>query len=367
MKLDLPRKEFHEAVGAAGQAASGRTTINILQNLLVEAKDGTVRVLGCDGELWVERTFAAMVNDPGAVCLPAKTLGDIVGQLAGDVSLEAKENGQALLTQGGSEYKLMTLDASDFPAPSNPREENSLRLKMGILRDAVDSVTFAVSTDQHRQVLTGVLFQYNGKTLTLVATDTHRLAVRRIEQEGLGSDVSAIVPDKALRAIRSLPMGDEDEVTIVFGDGKLSVEAPGARVVSQLLAGTYPNWERVVPAEHTRSWTVETDQLAEKIKRAMILARDSANRVRLRGDGDRIIISARSEEKGDAKEEVGMVADNGAIEIAFNGKYVQDVLAAVHDQGVKIEMTEPSRPAVVRPAEDTDNAYFCVIMPMALA
>ena len=135
---------------------------------------------------------------------------------------------------------------------------------------------------------------------------------------------------------------------------------------SQLLAGAYPNWERVVPSESTRTWSVEVDQLAEKVKRTMILARDNANRVKFKGNEDQILIAARSEEKGEAKEEVPMVASNGDVEIAFNGKYVQDALSQIKGPGVKIEMTESSRPAIFRPVE-SDNEYFCVIMPMALA
>jgi len=230
----------------------------------------------------------------------------------------------------------------------------------------VDAVNYAVSPDNHRQVLTGVLFNYTGGVLTLVATDTHRLAVKRLRKEGLGNQLSVIVPDKALRAIKALPLPDDTEITLMFDSSRVGVESPGATVVSQLLAGTYPNWERVVPSEHTRTWNVESDQLYEKVRRAMILAQDNANRVRFKGENDQIVIAARSEEKGEAKEEVPMVGSNGDHEIAFNGKYVTDFLSAVEGPGVRVEMTESSRPALFRPADDGDD-YFCVIMPMALA
>lgn len=367
MKLDCPRKEFFDAVSSAAAAASTRTSVNILQNLRLDAVDGGLKVMGCDGEMWVERNVACMVTEPGSLCLQARTLNDIAGSLPdGDVALRTMNGSGAMLQQGASEYRLQTLDASDFPEPPDFGGEGELRLPMGTLRNAVDSVLYAVSSDSHRQVLTGVLFTYNGSTLTLVATDTHRLAVRRLAQEGIGSSITAVVPEKALRAIKTLPVADDDEVTIYFGGGRLGVEAGGAKVVSQLLSGAYPNWERVVPAESTRTWSAEVDQLEEKVKRAMILARDNANRVRFKGTEDQIVIAARSEEKGEAKEEVPMVSENGDIEIAFNGKYVQDALGPIEGPGVRIEMTESSRPAVFRPADD-DSGYFCVIMPMALA
>ncbi len=367
MKLVCPRKEFFEAVSAAAVAASVRTSVNILQFLKIEGTENSVRVLGCDGEMWVERQFACFVADPGTICLQAKLLLDIVSSMPdGDIELETLDNGGVLLQQGASEYRMMSLDAEDFPEPPAYGGDGELVLPMGLLKKAVDSVIYAVTSEQHKAVLTGVLFSYNGRTLTLVATDTHRLAVRKIEQEGIGSTINVVVPEKALKAIKTLPISDDSNVEIRFGAGRLGIDAGGAKVVSQLLAGTYPNWERVVPSESTRSWSVEVDQLAEKVKRAMILARDNANRVRFKGEGDQITLAARSEEKGEAKEEVPMVASNGDVEIAFNGEYVRDALNAIDGAGVRIEMTESSRPAVFRPADD-DSSYYCVIMPMALA
>ena len=367
MKLVCPRREFFEAVSAATAAASVRTSVNILQYLKIEGLQNSVRVIGCDGEMWVEREFSCFVADQGAICLQAKLLNDIVSSMPdGDIDLETLENGAVLLQQGASEYRMMSLDAEDFPEPPTFGGDGDLHLPMAQLRKAVDSVIFAVTPEQHKAVLTGVLFTYNGRTLTLVATDTHRLAVCRIDKEGIGSSINAVVPEKALRAIKSLPIPEDQEVEIRFGNGRLGVEANGAKVVSQLLAGTYPNWERVIPAESTRSWLVEVDQLSDKVKRTMILARDNANRVRFKGQGDQILLAARSEEKGEAKEEVSMVSSNGDVEIAFNGKYVQDALGPINGAGARIEMTESTRPAVFRSAED-DQSYFCVIMPMALA
>lgn len=341
MKLDCPRKEFFEAVSAATAAASVRTSVTILQNLKIEAKDGWITVMGCDGEMWVQRDVACMVEEPGAICIQARLLTDIVTSMPdGDIELSTLDANVVLLRQGASEYRMMSLDADDFPEPPPFGGEGDMKLGMGTLRKAVDSVIYAVTQEQHKAVLTGVLFTYNGRTLTLAATDTHRLAVRKIEQEGIGSTINAVVPEKALRAIKALPIPDEAEIEIRFGERRLGVESDGAKVISQLLEGTYPNWERVVPTECTRVWSVEVDQLEDKVKRIMIFARDNANRVRFKGTGDQILLAARSEEKGEGKEEVPMIANNGEIEIAFNGKYVQDLLGAVEGPGVRIEMTE---------------------------
>jgi DNA polymerase-3 subunit beta len=239
-------------------------------------------------------------------------------------------------------------------------------MPLGELRGAIDSVIFAASGDMHRQILTGVQFTYDGSVLTLVATDTHRLAVKKIARKGIGSQLTAVVPERALRAMRSLPVAEDQSITIRFGNDRLGVEAGGAKVVAQLISGAYPNWERVVPSESTRTWNIEVDELDDRLHRALIVAKDSANRVKFRGQGETLLITARSEEKGEAKEELAIVSQNGDIDIAFNGQYVRDAISAISGPGVRVEMTENSRPAVFRPADDGDD-YFCVIMPMALA
>jgi DNA polymerase-3 subunit beta len=366
LKLDCPRREFSEAVSMAQQATRSGSPQNIFQNLKIEAAGGAIKILGCDGEMWVERELPAMVHQEGAACVQAKLLSDIVTKLPdGDVQLSMLDLNGMLLQQGASEYRMLTLDAEDFPEPPDYGGEGELTMKMGDLREGIDSVIYAVSQDMHRQILTGVLFSYDGQTLTLVATDTHRLAVRKMDQPGIGAAITAVVPERALKAIKALPLDDGDSVTIRFGVGRLGVDAGSAKVVSQLLTGAYPNWERVVPSEWTRKWTVEADQMIDRVNRAMVVARDSANRVRFKGDGDQVVISARSEEKGEAKEELPMVPTNGDIEVAFNGTYVLDAVRAIKGPGIVVEMTESSRPAVFRPAED--DTYFCVIMPMALA
>ncbi|MFY7882027.1 MAG: DNA polymerase III subunit beta [Fimbriimonas sp.] len=366
MKITCPRKEFFEAVSAAAVAASARTSVNILQTLKIAAEGNNIRVVGCDGEMWVERNIPAVVEEAGAICVNAKLLNDIANSLPdGDVTLETQDGTDVLVSHGASEYRLHSLDPVDFPDAPDFGGEHSLRISLGEFRDAVDSVIFAVSNDPHRQLLTGVMMSYNGSILRLVATDTHRLAVREVSKSGLGSDISSVVPEKALRAIKALPLSDETEVELNFGSGRVGVDAGSAKVITALLQGTYPNWERVVPAETSRSWSLEVDQLNSKVKRAMIVAKDSASRLRFKGTDETLLIAARSEEKGDAKEELSMISRNGDVEIAFNGKYVLEALTPISGPGVRIEMTEAAKPAIFRPA-DEDKHYFCVVMPMSL-
>jgi DNA polymerase-3 subunit beta len=337
----------------------------VLQSIRIKAEDKTLGLLGCDGEMWAESTCPANVKAPGGVCVMRQLFNDIVNSLPdGEVLIEL-EGTSVFIRQGHTEFKMMALNADEFPPIPEVKETSRLSLPFGDFKRAVGGVQYACSDDSSRPVLTGVLFNYDGEVLTLVATDTHRLAVHKIHRGGIGSKLNVTVPEKALKAMRQIPMADDETINVQFDDARLMVDTGRSRVVSQLLNGQYPNWERVVPSEHTRTWTVDRGEFQNNLKRALILARDNANRVKFTGQGDVIVISSRSEDKGEAKEEVACVSKNGDMKIAFNGQYVMDALLAMDCDGVKAEMTEPSRPAVLRPTEGGDD-HFCVVMPMAV-
>ena len=366
MLFDCPRKELADAINMANAASSTRTTLPIYTNLKIEANDNGVRIVGSDQELWAERTVSCIITTPGTVCLNSKLLSDIVNSLSdGDVRIDFSSGTTAEISQGESMYKLQTMDPFDFAEPPSIPEENTISLPMGTLRKAIDEVSIAVSADPHRQVLTGVLFSTDGEKLVLVATDTHRLCVSKVSTKGSVASFNVIVPEKALKLIKALPLSDESTIELKFGNSQIGVEANGAKVVAQLLQGQFPNWQRVVPSECTRTWQLEIEELTDKVRRTMIVARDSASRLKFSGDGDQLTISAKSEERGEGKETVPMVATNGDMAIAFNGKYIQDLLGVIDSKGLKIEMTESTRAALFKPADD-DQDYFCVIMPMQL-
>lgn len=366
MKVIVSQTDLSQALAVAAGASSIRTALPVLASIRITTVDGGISLVGCDGEMWASATCAANVETPGAICVQQKLLSEVVNALSssGQVSIEL-EGTQVLLRHGDSEWKMLSMNPDEFPEIPEIEGSSELILKRDELRHAIETVIYAVSDDTSRPVLTGVLFSYDGVTLTMVATDTHRMAVHRIRREGIGSQIEVVVPEKALKVIRNLDVENDVELNLSFDESRLSVDTGKAKVVAQLLHGQYPNWERVVPTEFTRTWTADRGELIDNVKRAMILARDNANRVRFSGLGDKIVITAKSEDKGEGKEEVSVVSKNGDLEIAFNGRYVMEALSALSGAGVRAEMTESSRPAVIRPTEDSEDT-FCVVMPMAM-
>lgn len=368
MVIDCQRKEFLDAVQLAASPASGRATnLPLLRSLLVEANNSQLRLVGCDGEMWVERTFETTVSDPGATALDARLLGEILGSLPeGNVHLEQKNGQSVRLSHGQSDFRVVGMAAEDFPVIPKVSVDANLTLKSKEFSELVDSVDFAVATEnQGRPVLTGVMFEYDGINLRTVATDTHRLAIRTVQHPGIGSAVSAIVPQRALNVIKKLPLNEDGEIHLSFGEGRLVVQSDGARVVSQLLAGQFPPYERVIPTNTTKSWLIDKDNLSAALKRCSILARDNSQRVVMSSNGNMVTMQSRSEGVGEGKEEVEIIAEGGDIEIAFNAKYLLDAIQPIQGMSVRIEMSENDRAVILKPGEGEEN-YLSVIMPMAL-
>ena len=240
-----------------------------------------------------------------------------------------------------------------------------------MLRDAIKQTLFATSSDETRAILTGVLVVFQGDSLKFVATDTHRLAVRDCAvKEGSGS-ASAIVPSRAMSELGRIIGNGDGDVFVTLSSNQIQFHIPDEKggdttLISRLIDGQFPNYERVIPAQSTKKLTIEREPFAAAVKRAAIVARDSASRVVIRTteDGDRLTITAESGSVGNAYEEVEVAreGDDSPVEIAFNAKYLSDVLAVLDSEGLHIELTEPLRPGVIRPTDDAD--YLCVLMPM---
>lgn len=368
MKATVNRNELAEALGIAYSACSNRTTMPILSMMRLEAEGDKINLLGCDGELWASANVQATVTTAGAICVASRVLNDIVSKMReGMIDIEMKGTDVVIRQGTHSVWRLLALPPEDFPEIPEFEANAEITISLGQLRQGTTAVNYAISDDASRQALTGVFFSYDGEALTMVATDSHRLAHFKLEQEGVGSAVTAVVPGKALRTLRMLGLQDDETITIRFDQRRIGVDVGEVRVVCQLLGYAFPEWRRVVPTAHTRSWVLDREEFSAALDRIMILARGTSYRVQLTGSGDVLTLSARSEEIGDAHEEIACASEDGDIPIAFNGRYLADAVSAMDSKSLRVELTESSRPAIVRPGEQPERIdQFCVIMPMAL-
>jgi len=370
MKLQCNRKKFGDALSVVAGAASARASLPILSHVYIEAQSDTVRLVGSDLEQWVECRIPAMVGEDGATTLPARLLTDLVGSLGGeDIHIESGERYQAILTSDDSRYQLMGLPAEEYPPIPDIESTSELALPAKQFLEMVESVGFAVPKEGINQTLTGIRMEFEGDTLRLAATDTHRLAVRtaRIDS-GAAEPTAATVPLKAFQLVRKIPTGET--ITLQLGQHRAAFLGENAAVYTQLIEGQYPNYQRVIPQEYTRRWLVMVKEFRNALRRAHLIAKNNTNmgqktytsKVYLRTESDRLVITAQGY-IGEAKETISLVREGDDLEIAFNAKYLLDVLDVLESEEVAVELTESLRPAVFKPAELDD--YLCVIVPMS--
>ena len=374
LRATSPRKELFEGIQTVGKAVATRSSLPILTHIRIAAKDGKVSMMATDLEMWMEHTLPGVgITEDGAATAPARNFTELLAAMPdADVSVTVEDETNTLhLRCLKANYKLLGLSADEFPLLPQVKEDSRFVIDRETLKDAIKQTIFATSTDETRAILTGVLVVFQGDSLKLVATDTHRLAVRDCPvKEGSGS-ASAIVPSRAMNELLRIVGNEEGEVVVTLSGNQIQFQVDdesGSKttLISRLIDGQFPNYERVIPAQATKTLTVERAPLAAAVKRASIVARDSASRVVLRTteDGDKLTITAESGSVGNAYEEVEVArtGDDTPVEIAFNAKYLADVLNVLDTEGLHIELTEPLRPGVIRPTDTAD--YLCVLMPM---
>ncbi len=367
MTVKIPRKEILDAAQLAGAPSQGRShVLPAFQCMLLEANNGHIRLMGSDGEVWVERWIPAEVEEPGSLAVASKLFTDLLNSLPEElVALGQLTPGSLKLSVSHSEYRVVGLPAEDFPFPSEINAEGTLQIPHSDFRLMTDSVEYATADESHgRPILSGVFFKYDGDRLTAVATDTHRLAIRSKELPSLGDSVEYVLPKRALNVMKRLPVGGDTKLQITFSKQQILVETEGARIISGLVEDSYPQYERVIPKEFTRRWSFDRDQFTSALKRASILARESSFRGVFASEGDKVLLKVRSEGIGEGTEEIDVVKEGEDVEIAFNLKYLLDAVGPIEGDGVVLEITESERPAVLRGSDSSE--YFCVIMPMAL-
>ena len=374
LRATSPRKELFEGIQTVGKAVATRSSLPILTHVRIAAKDGKVSMMATDLEMWMEHTLPGVgITEDGAATAPARNFTELLAAMPdADVSVTVEDETNTLhLRCLKANYKLLGLSADEFPLLPQIKEDSRFVMDRETLREAIKQTIFATSTDETRAILTGVLVVFQGDSLRLVATDTHRLAVRDCPvKEGTGS-ASAIVPSRAMNELLRIVGNEEGEVVVTLSGNQIQFQIDDEKgskttLISRLIDGQFPNYERVIPAQATKTLTVEREPLAAAVKRASIVARDSASRIVLRttDDGDKLTITAESGSVGNAYEEVEVAreGDDSPVEIAFNAKYLADVLNVLDTEGLHIELTEPLRPGVIRPTDTAD--YLCVLMPM---
>jgi DNA polymerase III subunit beta len=373
MKLTIERAPLLKSLGYVQSVVERRTTIPILSNVRLEAQGDELLLTATDMDLTLVSREAAEIAEPGTTTVAAHTLYEIVRRLAEGAVIELEQpNGSTdmHLRSGRSSFVLPALAADEFPAMNEEDLGVSFELSAATLRKLFDKTRFAMSSEETRYYLNGVhLHATRGEgaaaTLRAVATDGHRLA--RVETplpEGAKGIPPVIVPKKTVGEVRRLleALDQDAEVGIALSPSRIRFQIGTTVLVSRLIDGTFPDYERVIPQANDKVALVDARAFAVAIDRVATVATDKVRAVKLGfGDG-RVVASAVSAEAGRAHDEVDCELSGGEIEIGFNARYVMDITQQVQGDTIRLEMASAASPTLIRDPEDVATIY--VLMPM---
>lgn len=378
MKVICPQENLARGLAIVNRAVASRTTLPILSNILLEATEGQLKLSATNLEIGIHCWVEARVESQGAVTVPARLLSDFVNSLPKEpVTFELSGKSQTLkLAADRFRAEIKGLDAADFPIL--PTVDQGLRFSVdtAVLRTMVGQVTIAAATDESRPILTGVLVMLDPDAgrLTMAAADGFRLSVRITElAAALDRPVTVIVPARALLELARIIPEDDDLVEVAITDNRTQIlfQVPSVSLVSQLIEGNFPDFEKIIPGAHSTRAVVNAKAMLNAVRIASFFARDAANVVRLSlQPGDElqpgtVVVSAQASEVGGNQGEVEAVIEGEGLDIAFNAKYLLDVLGVAGSDQVALELISASSPGVFRPV--SDEAFTHVVMPMHLS
>lgn len=369
MKFTCNTKDIAGAVGAASKVVNAHTTVPILSNVLLSAEEGKIAVRATDLELTLQHAFPAEVSESGSITVPAKLFSSYLSNLqAGLLELTGTPT-RASIKAERSNYDFHALPADEYPPLPAAQRGQNFRMAGKRFRDGVNATIFAASSEEARgAVLMGTLLEIEGDSLTMVATDGYRLArFQTTLENGISGAEKYIVPSRALlEAARNLGGAESVEVTALGAQSNQLMFASGdTSIVVRLVDGQYPNYGQVIPAKFDRAITVNTAALISALRRAELVAGDRASMVKLAVSNQMLIVTANSDVSGNAYEELEVEQQGDDLTIAFNARYLVEILNHIDSAQTVLEFLGPLSPAAIRPVEPPEGAQqLYVLMPL---
>ncbi len=376
MKVTVLQENLARGLGIVSKAVSPRSTLPVLANILIASDEGRLRLSATNLEMGITCWIPARIEEEGSTTVPSRTFSDLVTTLPGDqVMLKLDTQTQTLNVRGGtSTNDIKCIDAQEFPPLPVPDLDGAVQINSGDFREMIHQVVFAASSDEARPVLMGVLMQVDKDKLTMAAADGFRLSVRKaVLSTPSPAPVSAIVPAQALKELARVASDGEEPIYMVLpkGRGQVVFRVKDVEVVSQLIDGTFPDYQQIIPRSYKSRTLVSTSSLLKACKQAEIFAREGSNVARFNiksAQGEmqpsEVEISATSEETGKNETIVEATVDGGGLLIAFNVKFLREALEVIRTPNVALETSAPNAPGVVKPVGD--DQFLHVIMPMHL-
>jgi DNA polymerase-3 subunit beta len=365
MNFTLTRQNLHAGLAAVSASIPSKTTLPVLSNILFEAKEDGVWMSGTDLDVAVRIKVPADVTEAGSLTAPGKKLSEITKELP-DQPVEVATRGEQIeLKCGRSHFKLNGLPADEFPKLAVVDFTEGWTVTGKDVNGLIHHTSFAVSTEESRPILNGVLWELRDGSMRMVATNGHRLARMGVPAESSGApSADFIVPPGALQQVQRLFKND-DKLQVARSGNHLGFRAADREVYTRLIEGTYPNYDQVIPRDNDKVATVDKKALESAVRRMAVVASDQTHRIRLKFEPGRVHLNVLTPDLGEGHDELEVGYDGEEIEIGFNANYLLEVLRYMPTDEVNVTFKAPERAATIEPVGD-DHDYLSLVMPLRI-
>lgn len=372
MKCKITQNELAKALKASEKSYLVKANLPVLSNILIGVSKNKLEILSTNLETATRVTIDCQSETDGRITVPGRVLMDFVSQLPeGTLTIE-KLGEEILVSQEGFSARLATMPAEEFPAIPKIESGKKIEVEQNSFAKAASQVVFCAAQDEGRPILNGILWEANKQNFSMVATDGYRLGFVKVPIVGSVNSVKVIIPAKTIGEMIKLVSemqqeGDGEALVITIADTLTQANFKLANVefTSRLIEGEFPNWQKIIPTTFATSARILREELIKRIRIAAVFARDSGNIIRMKLEGKRLTISATTSQVGSNETEMEVDISGKGGEIAFNYRYVLEVLAAIDSETVNFEMTESLTPGRIT-GEDSKTGLFHIIMPVRL-
>jgi DNA polymerase III subunit beta len=369
VRLSVMQENLARGLSVVSRAVSSRSTLPVLANVLLKTEDAGLKLTATNLEIGITYWVPGKIDEDGATTVPAKLLTDLVNSLpaADKVELEVTAGDTLHVKAGRFQTHIKGISDEEFPAIQTAGERPTTRIAQNVLRRALAETAFAAASDEARPILTGVLARFEGDQLTLAAADNYRIAVKTVPILDPVPETSVVIPARALNELARVLADVDDPVEVVLAGARNQVlfHLDGIDLVSRLIDGQFPNYQQVMPQAHATRAVLDREELLRAVRPAALIAHESANIVKLQigGDGgDAGVTVSANAEVGDHVGLVEAAVEGDGTTIAFNARYLADVLTNVAADQFALELNGPLSPGVFKPVGD--DRYVHVVMPV---
>ena len=366
MHITFPKANLQKAINVLQKVSQNKTSSNLPGAIYITTKNGQVELQGNDFELGIRLTIDGDIKEPGTLVVGSRYFQELIRKLPGDtIELYKPEDGNSLtITSGSSEFNLVTLHPDDFSLVEQIHDQDHVNIDSFAMKELIDLTNYAAATDEDRPVFTGALLEIKENEVSMVATDTHRMAVKKITiDEPATTPMRAIIPTKTLAEVsRLLPTDNPAMINIIWNRTQIVFNFESIYIISRLIEGTYPEYEKVIPSQFDSSAVIDRREFAGDVDRGSLLAKDiSYNVIRYDWAESNVTLSTQNTEIGMAKEDVAVEFKGTPFTISFNGRYISDILR--HSTGDNIHLfLKQNGPVVIR--QDNNPNYTYVVTPV---